>query len=122
MTWLRKKLQDKLRRKYKYNTFTDIVQGTTLFKQNANVVQYISAKTSDKYNVVTNLEVRLNRRAFITGDGKNAIAVELTQFSNAFNTEKYKELSSATAVISYEELELMYKIASEMKKEVEEDI
>lgn len=119
MTQLRKKLQDKLRRKFGYNTYTDLIQGTTLFKQDANVTKHISAKTEHKYSVITNLSIGLNRRSFEIDDGKHAIELELIEFSNYADQNKFKEVSSAEVVISFEELELIYKIAAEAKAEAE---
>lgn len=105
----RKNLQAKLRRKYKWSTNTDYGRGIVLEKQNAS--EYKDRRSNDKY--VTDLYFGMSgcaTRRSLSGD-KNVREIQI-------NLNKYKEhqghyefYACLGAMISFEELELIYNIA-----------
>lgn len=111
MTTTRKKLQDILRKKFKYQTNNDRGRGTTLIKPNASVLHY---KSND---IVTDLAVNMDRSMFRYDNGKSAIAIYLTKYKHDKSSNKYDKLDDLSGYISLEELELIHKIACEIKAE-----
>lgn len=119
MTGLRKKLQDKLRRKFKYETNTNRNRGTSLIKPNACVSHHSTVNHSKEYDLVTDMAIVMDHWDFQHAK-ERAIHLYLTQYKNPKNSDKFDKLSDLSASISFEELEMIYQIACEMKKETEE--
>jgi len=119
MTGLRKKLQDKLRRKFKYETNTNRNRGTSLIKPNACVSHYSTVNHSEEYDLVTDMAIVIDHWD-IEHAKERAIHLYLTQYKNPKDTDKFDKLSDLSASFSFEELEMIYQIACEMKKETEE--
>lgn len=115
----RKNLQAKLRRKYKWSTNTDYGRGIVLEKQNAS--EYKDRRSNDKY--VTDLYFGMSgcaTRRSLSGD-KNVREIQI-------NLNKYRErqgqhefYASLGAMISFEELELIYNIAKAAREEIKEE-
>ena len=115
----RKNLQAKLRRKYKWSTNTDYGRGFVLEKQNAS--EHKDRWSSDEY--VTDLYFSMSgcaTRKSLSG-GKNVREIQI-------NLNKYKEhqghyefYASLGAMISFEELELIYNIAKAAREEIKEE-
>lgn len=115
----RKNLQAKLRRKYKWSTNTDYGRGVVLEKQNAS--EHKDRRSGGKY--VTDLYFSMSgcaTRKSLSGD-KNVSEIQI-------NLNKYKEhqgqhefYASLGAMISFEELELVYNIAKAAREEIKEE-
>lgn len=115
----RKNLQAKLRRKYKWSTNTDYGRGVILEKQNAS--KHKDRRSDGKY--VTDLYFGMSgcaTRKSLSGD-KNVREIQI-------NLNKYKEnqghhefYASLCAMISFEELELIYNIAKAAREEIKEE-
>lgn len=115
----RKSLQAKLRNKYKWSTNTDYGRGVILGKQNAS--EHKDRQSGGKY--VTDLYFSMSgcaTRRSLSGD-KNVREIQI-------NLNKYRErqgqhefYASLGAMISFEELELIYNIAKAAREEIKEE-
>lgn len=115
----RKNLQAKLRRKYKWSTNTYYGRGVILEKQNAS--EHKDRRPDSKY--VTDLYFGMSgcaTRRSLSGD-KNVREIRI-------NLNKYRErqgqhefYASLGAMISFEELELIYNIAKAAREEIKEE-
>lgn len=116
----RKNLQAKLRRKYKWSTNTDYGRGVILEKQNAS--EHIDYRSDGKY--VTDLYFCMSgcaTRKSLSGD-KNVreIQINLNKYKEK-NQGHYEFYASLGAMISFEELELIYNIAKAAREEIKEE-
>lgn len=111
MSKLRKKLQDRLRRVFKWSTNTNYNRGTMLIKPNASTHLY----TDPKYVIDLCVDIDDQR---ILNDKERAIAIGLIRYNN---TEFGIRTRGANmyACISFEELELIYNIAKEKMNEMD---
>lgn len=124
MSKIRKKLQDKLRRKYSWSTNTDHNSGAMLIKSNAS--SHMNAR-KDKY--VIDLSVYISdyiARKKIHDSKKShdlrEIVLYLTKCKQQSDgTFKY-DRPQLEAYLSFEELELIYNIAKEYIEEIRSDI
>lgn len=117
MTELRKKLQDKLRKKFRYETNTNRNRGTSLIKPNACIAHY--SINSEEYDLVTDMAIVMDHWDFRLAK-EHAIRLYLTHYKTQKSTDKFDKLADLSATISFEELEMLYQIACEMRKETEE--
>lgn len=122
MSKKRKNLQAKLRRKYKWSTNTDYGRGVVLEKRNASEHKdRWLIRSNGKY--VTDLYFSMSgcaTRRSLSGD-KNVREIQI-------NLNKYRErqgqhefYASLGAMISFEELELIYNIAKAAGEEIKEE-
>ena len=112
MTKERKKAQDKLRRKYKYYTCSD-VRTTSLFREGV---------MTDTCNNVSDLTVWMDCGIWhYPGEKPSPIHIELVKYKdNGEHVPKetrYEKLGEIEVRISLEELDLIHFIAHEMSKE-----
>lgn len=122
MSKKRKNLQAKLRKKYKWSTNTDYGRGVVLEKRNASEHKdRWLIRSNGKY--VTDLYFSMSgcaTRRSLSGD-KNVREIQI-------NLNKYRErqgqhefYASLDAMISFEELELIYNIAKAAREEIKEE-
>ena len=115
MSDIRKKAQDKLRRKYGYSTNTNYGRGVILYRQDTKSYKL---NPTDDYNIVHDLNVVMNNRPYSTD---KQIEIHTTQYKDygddAPEDEWYEMLHDHTIYFSLEELELLYTVAREIAKE-----
>ena len=122
MSTLRKKAQDKLRRKFKYSTNDNYGRGTILIKSDESVrySQRLDNGQFVDYDECYDLAVVMENRVYSTSSG-NPIRFHITKFQdfgeNALAENRYKELGEYSVGISLEELDLIHQIAHEMAVE-----
>lgn len=109
----RKNLQAKLRRKYKWSTDTDYGRGVLLEKFKASSSKRCS---TDIYLNVSGCQTRKS----LSGD-KNAREISLSLFQYK-NDEKESFVHSIGAMLTFEELELIYNIAKANREEIKEEM
>ena len=115
----RKNLQAKLRRKYKWSTNTDSGRGVILAKQNAS--EHKDRRSDGKY--VTDLYFGMSgcaTRKSLSGD-KNVREIQINLNKYKGNQGHYEFYASLGAMISFEELELIYNIAKSAREEIKEE-
>lgn len=115
----RKNLQAKLRRKYKWSTNTDYGRGVILEKQNAS--EHKDRRSDGKY--VTDLYFGMSgcaTRKSLSGD-KNVREIQINLNKYKENRGHYEFYASLGAMISFEELELIYNIAKAAREEIKEE-
>lgn len=115
----RKNLQAKLRRKYKWSTNTDYGRGFVLEKQ--NVSEYKDRRSGGKY--ITDLYLSMSgcaTRKSLSGD-KNVREIQINLNKYKENQGHYELYTSLGAMISFEELELIYNIAKAAREEIKEE-
>ena len=124
MSKIRKKLQDKLRRKYSWSTNTNHNSGAMLIKPNAS--SHMTAR-KDKYVIdlsvyiddyIAKRKLRGSKESHAWGE----IVLYLTKYNQqADGTFKY-DRPQLEVRLSFEELELIYNIAKEYIEEIRSDI
>lgn len=116
MTDKRKKLQDKLRRKFGFSTNNNRNRGTILIKPNATVINYIS-EGGIKYSIVRDLAVVMDS----TIRNKFPIYLHITEYTDygekVPEDERFKENDDYFIPLSLEELNIINDIANEMNEE-----
>lgn len=119
MSRKRKNLQAKLRKKYKWSTNTDYGRGVILGKQNAS--EHKCRQSDGKY--VTDLYVSMSgwaTRKSLSGD-KNVREIQMTLNKYKEHQGQHEFYASLGAMISFEELELIYNIAKAAREEIKEE-
>ena len=112
MTKRRKKLQDKLRRKFGWKTDNMPSTGWTgLRKEKAEVYSY---KHISNYLAISFNETMLWGEVLGANWGKG-ITIDIRQYDDS--TEKVKVLKSLSVGLTFEELEMIYNIAKEKRFE-----
>lgn len=107
MSKIRKTLQAKLRRKFKWSTDTDFGRGASYEKLDV----FVDRRVSDTY--ATDICVGANRRDIGTA---KEISVMLTRYKE-IDTDKYRHESALIGFISFEELELLYNSIKAFREE-----
>jgi len=114
MTDIRKKAQDKLRKKYKYNTSDNYGRGTILYKAGMNVHHHI-----DGYYFVEDMNIIMDSNISLHAD--TPIEIEITKYrdnrENVSKDKQYVKLGTNGIVLSLEELDLIHTIAHQMAEE-----
>ena len=120
MSKIRKNLQAKLRRKFKWSTNTDYGRGFGLEKLNASESKV--PRSDDKY--VTDIYFNMSdfaTRKSLSGD-KNVREIRL-HFNKYIEHHGQHKLETCLGVmISFEELELIYNIAKAAREEIKEEL
>ena len=120
MSKTRKNLQDKLRRKFKWSTNTDYGRGFVLEKLNASESKV--PRSDDKY--VTDIYFNMSdfaTRKSLSGD-KNVREIRLHFNKYIEHQGQHKLETCLGAMISFEELELIYNIAKAAREEIKEEL
>lgn len=112
MTKCRKQLQDKLRKRFGWKTDANIFTGRAfLFKEKATIYS--------KLQISNNLIVAFNEyglwNEIVGKDYGKGVLIEINQYDNS--TDKPKMLKNLSVGLTFEELELIYKIAKEKRFE-----
>lgn len=112
MTKKRKSQQDKLRRKFGWKTSSMPSTGWTgLLKEKAEV--YSHKRVSNDIAIAFN-DLLLWHEVLGTNCGKG-ITIDISQYDDS--TEKTKCLNNLSVTLTFEELEMIYKIAKEKRYE-----
>ena len=114
MSDIRKKAQDKLRRKYKYSTNDNYGRGTILYKTDPSFYRH-----KDGYNTVYDMNIVMDNN--ISWHPDTPIEINITKYrdngENAPEGKRYDELGTNGISISLEELDLIHTIAHQMSEE-----
>lgn len=112
MTKKRKSLQDKLRRKFGWKTFSTPSTGFVgLLKEKANVYSYKCISN----DLAISLDETMLWGEVIGASWGKGIAIEIKQYDDS--TEKAKVLKFLSVNLTFEELEMIYNIAKEKRFE-----
>lgn len=114
MTKLRKSLQDKLRRKFGWQTNTNYNRGTILIKPNACTHLYHEPKYV--IDLAINIDDWRLRRNLVQGD---KCGIEVVQTKSEFTSDRqYVNKEELVSYISVEELDLVHRIVHEKIAEI----
>ena len=123
MSKKRKNLQAKLRRKYNYQTSTDHNRGVMLIKPDAE--SYLLPHRTDKHVVDMALYIDAYQvRKIMSGD-KNKFRKELRLYLTKLRpigNDHWEEVDKTEIHLTFEELELLYKIAKEAIYDITEEM
>ena len=115
MSDIRKKAQDKLRRKYGYSTNTNYGRGVILYRQDSDSHELHSAN-GDK--IVHDLNICVNNRIH---DTQNQVEFHTTQYidhgEDAPEDGRYEQLHNHTIYFSAEEFDLLATVIHQMAEE-----
>lgn len=114
MTKIRKKAQDKLRRKYGYSTNDDYGRGTILYKADEEVHQ-----SAYGYDYVNDLNIYMDGNISWHPDSQIRFGISKYRDDgvNAPEGQRYIELGTNEISITLEELDLIHTIAHQMSEE-----
>lgn len=114
MTDIRKKAQDKLRRKYKYSTNDNYGRGTILYKADTKVYHHI-----DGFDFVEDMNIIMDNN--ISWHPDSPIHIEITKYrdngENVPKDKRYVKLGTNGIALTLEELDLIHTIAHQMSEE-----
>lgn len=122
MSKQRKRLMDRIRRKFKWESNTNYNRGTMLIKP------YAAAYSNLPSPYVNDLSIYFNdyfiRRNIIQGE-KSPLEIEITLTKYIITDDEkrpYIRDSSLIGHLTFEELELVYQIAKEKRNEIESEL
>lgn len=113
MSVIRKKLQDKLRRKYKWQTNTNYNRGVMLIKGSIP-----TCNDSITMDLAIGADALENRGMFRYGKCNNEINIYLSKYKQDDITKNHTILSELSTSISFEELELVYSTLKAYREEL----
>jgi len=122
----RKKLQDNLRRKFGWSTNTDYGRGCCLNKgdtqdnEAAKKTGHVVSRDKDgrEYYTINDICISISDKYHSHGDKNISIySTQYAEYAGEDGKPAYKELSKHCNELSFEELELIYQIAKQMKEE-----
>ena len=120
MSDIRKKAQDKLRKKFGYSTNDNYGRGTILYRQDSESHKIYS---NDEYGITYDINIVMNNRLF---GSQKPIEICTTQYADygkdVPEDKRYKKLHEHTAFLSLEELDLIHAIAHQMAEENDWDL
>ncbi len=115
MSNIRKKAQDKLRRKYNYSTNDNYGRGTILYKEDTESYHYI-----DGYDITYDMNICMDDNIRLHPNSPIEICISKYRDNGGVSAEKpnrYEKLSDNSISISLEELDLIHTIAHQMAEE-----
>ncbi len=114
MSDIRKKAQDKLRRKFGYSTNDNYSRGTILYKADPEVYHHI-----DGYDCVKDMNIVMDNN--LSCHPNSHIEINIAKYQDhgekAPEGERYTKLGENGIWISLEELDLIHTIAHQMSEE-----
>lgn len=122
MSKTRRLLQESLKRKYGYtsNCKPQPHSGVCINKKNANKATYEVCSEGVNYDIITDLVITMDPDK-ISDNSKQSIGIYLPKYKHYKGKDSAEELGMNNVHISFDELERLYKIAVELRKEFGED-
>ena len=115
MSEIRKKAQNKLRRKYNYSTNDNYGRGTILYKEDPETYHH-----KDGYDFTYDMNICMDNN--IISHPNSPIEIRISKYRDnggvfAEKPNRYEKLSDNSISISLEELDLIHTIAHQMAEE-----
>lgn len=120
MTKERKRLMNRLRRKYQWKSDTNYGSGTTLIKADAATWLHKQIPEANDLSIYINdYDIR---RQLMDKKHRNDITIRIHRYALNTKNNTWKAIETVYAFLSFDELELIYQIAKEKRNEIADEM